>query len=205
MDKMEKSCHVSHRNWIRSILLILVLVFVITTVGYFSTDDNPEKAQKTSTEQIRLKNTGVDDESLNPLCDVAEEGLKQAVEEYFVQLAKEQEFAEEYKDITIYTKYGEQKQSYVVFAEYKMKIKDIYSEVPGLQTLWVSKDESSGEYQIYSEALNGQMKEDIQMVIEHEDVQELFERVEKEYNKTVQSDALLQEALADLQNAARSR
>ncbi|MGN1266610.1 MAG: hypothetical protein ACI4UH_01610, partial [Dorea sp.] len=167
------------------------------------TDEDFKKVQKTS--NISVKNMGVDSEELNPLRLEEDAKLQQAVLEYYRQLTKEQEFAEMYHDIVIYTKKGEEKHSYVMFVQYKMKIEGIYSEVPGLETLYAREDEFSGEYQIYSEALDRQMKKDIQMVIEHADVRKLFERVEKEYDETLQSDALLREALLDLENAVETQ
>lgn len=52
-----------------------------------------------------------------------------------------------YDHFKIYTKSGKYKDTYVAFVRYDMKIKDIYTEVPGLGTLYVKKD-SQGNYQI---------------------------------------------------------
>ena len=42
-----------------------------------------------------------------------------------------------YDHFKIYTKSGKYKDTYVAFVRYDMKIKDIYTEVPGLGTLYV--------------------------------------------------------------------
>ena len=81
-----------------------------------------------------------------------------------------------------------------------MKIKDIYTEVPGLVTLYITKDEKSGQYQIDVEAPKEQ-QDHIQTVIEHADVQKLLGKLEEEFDLAVHSDALLRESLADLKNA----
>ena len=82
-----------------------------------------------------------------------------------------------------------------------MKIKDIYTEVPGLGTLYVTKDGTSGEYRIDTETLNDEIQRYIETVAAHEDVQKLMETERLEYQRAVQSDALLQEALEDLRKA----
>ena len=47
-------------------------------------------------------------------------------------------------------------------------------------------------------------KEYIQKIAEHEDVQELMSETQEAYQAAVRSDALLQEALADLENAYKN-
>ena len=81
-----------------------------------------------------------------------------------------------------------------------MKIKDIYTTVPGLGTLYIEKDGTSGEYEIRSEP-DRELGEYISIVNSHEDVQELFTNTNEEYENAVESDALLKEALLDLKSA----
>ena len=52
-----------------------------------------------------------------------------------------------------------------------------------------------------TENLDEDTKDYIQTVAEHEDVRDLFAQMEEEYQKALRSDALLREALMDLQNA----
>ena len=69
---------------------------------------------------------------------------------------------------------GAYKDTYVVFARYEMKIKDIYTKVPGLETLYVRRDNRSGTYRILTEHLDEDTKDYIQTVARHEDVRELL-------------------------------
>ena len=70
-----------------------------------------------------------------------------------------------------------------------MKIKDIYTVVPGLGTLYVVKDGTSATYQIHTEELDDRTEDYIETVAAHEDVQVMMEESRKEYQKAVQSDA----------------
>lgn len=186
-------------------IMFLFFIFAVVFAGWIFTNGKTREAQKIITEYISEENADAENVASNPLCVSKDESLIKRVEAYYAELVGGQEFSEAYNDIVVYTKNGRYKGDYVVFARYKMKIKDIYSEVPGLQTLWASWNEENNEYQIYSEASDEQMKSDIQMVMDHEDVCELFASVETEYNETIKSDALLREALADLQNAVEVR
>ena len=82
-----------------------------------------------------------------------------------------------------------------------MKIKDIYTKVPGLGTLYIERDNMDGEYRVDAGIREDEAKEYATAVSIHEDVQALFAETKEEYTAAVQSDALLQEALIDLKNA----
>ena len=95
---------------------------------------------------------------------------------------------------------GKYKDTYVAFVRYDMKIKDIYTEVPGLGTLYVKKD-SQGNYQITQQVKKKEIREYINRIAEHEDVQALMNQTHESYQKAVGSDALLKEALDELKDA----
>ena len=92
------------------------------------------------------------------------------------------------------------KDTYVAFVRYDMKIKDIYTEVPGLGTLYVTKD-SQGNYQITQQVKNEEIRAYINRIAGHEDVQTLMDQTHEDYQNAVNSDALLREALDDLKRA----
>ena len=100
----------------------------------------------------------------------------------------------------VYTKLGKYKDTYVAFVRYDMKIRDIYTEVPGLSTVYVTKDEN-GICQVSAKAEDDEVASYIQMIAQHEDVQALISETQQAYQEAVQSDALLQEALSDLKDA----
>lgn len=88
----------------------------------------------------------------------------------------------------------------MVFARYDMKIKDIYTKVPGLGTLYIDVNEAE-EYQVNTAVEDEKVKDYIQVIAQHEDVQALMEETQVTYREALRSDALLLEALADLESA----
>ncbi len=181
---------------------VIFLVLAIGAVGFSVTGDNgKEKAQKTKIAEKRAENKGAENMQTNPLRQGDNPEILRTVEEYYEKLTEEKEFVEDYRNIQTYIKNGKYEDTYVAFVKYGMKIKDIYTEVPGLRTLYVIKDGTSGKYRIYTEALDHETQQYIKTVAAHEDVQKLMEKENQEYKKAVQSDALLREALADLRKA----
>lgn len=206
MKKVFKGCLTKlgrHRR--RNLLIFLVLLcFMAGAAGLGLTK---EKAQMREVrkinhaENVRVMNIGCDTKELNPLRKDEHPEINRAIAEYFEGLTKGETFIEKYDDLHVYTKVGQYRGTYIAFAEYRMKIKDIYTEVPGLVTLYVSKDEESGKYQIDTKAPKEQKEEHVQVITEHTDVQEMLRQAEEEYNLAVRSDALLREALTDLKEA----
>jgi len=88
----------------------------------------------------------------------------------------------------------------VVFAAYNMKIRDIYTKVPGLGTLYIVEN-TTDEFQVSAAVEDEKVKDFIQVIAQHEDVQDLMNETQSTYQEAVRSDALLGEALTDLQNA----
>lgn len=187
---------------------MICVVFVLAvsaalTAGLRTTKEKVQKVEihKISEEDVRVKNIGCQKEILNPLREDAYPGINSAVKEYFDNVKMDETFVEKYDEFHVFTKVGQYKDTYVVFAEYRMKIKDIYTEVPGLATLYAVRDSESGQYQIYAECPEGQDEEYITSLTEHEDIKQLFERAEDEFDLALHSDAILRESLTDLKNA----
>ena len=132
--------------------------------------------------------------------DVVVFAYLKAVKDYYTEKKADTEFVEMYDHFKIYTKSGKYKDTYVAFVRYDMKIKDIYTEVPGLGTLYVKKD-SQGNYQITQQVKKKEIREYINRIAEHEDVQALMNQTQESYQKAVGSDALLKEALDELKDA----
>ena len=80
---------------------------------------------------------------LNPLRKEEYPEITDAVKEYYRQQGEEASFVESYDNIRVYTKEGRYRGTYVVFAAYDMKIKDIYTKVPGLGTVYAQTDEEA--------------------------------------------------------------
>ena len=81
-----------------------------------------------------------------------------------------------------------------------MKIKGIYTEVPGLDTLYLEKDED-GKWKLTADISSEEIKNSVQEIAVHTDVEELLEQTQTAYEEAVASDAILREALSDLENA----
>lgn len=182
---------------------LVILALAVGVAGFCLTEEKEQKIRRTgSIEAVKIKISGRESMALNPLRQEEEDSkIRTAVKNYYQEEKAKEDFAEAYEDIQVYTKYGAYKDTYVAFVRYGMKIKDIYTKVPGLETLYVEKKMDSGDYQVLTENLDEDTKDYIQMVAEHEDVRDLFAQMEEEYQKALRSDALLREALMDLQNA----
>lgn len=182
---------------VRSLLLILLL----GAVGYVFTEEKAQNVQKINSDNVIVRNFGNETVELNPLQEETDSEIARAVREHYAELGEKANFVESYDDVKVYTKKGQEQDSYIVFARYEMKIKDIYTKVPGLGTFYVTKDETGGTYEVSAQTEDEKVKAYIGRLTAHSDVQALFNEINAEYTAAVQSDALLKEALADLKNA----
>lgn len=182
---------------VRSLLLILLL----GAVGYVFTEEKAQNVQKINSDKVIVRNFGNETVELNPLQEETDSEIARAVREHYTELEKKANFVENYDDVKVYTKKGQSQDSYIVFARYEMKIKDIYTKVPGLGTFYVTKEETGGTYDVSAQTEDEEVKAYISRLTAHSDVRALFNEINAEYTAAVQSDALLKEALADLKNA----
>lgn len=185
------------RRW----LIPLMLIGVIGILGFGLTGGGAQKVQKMNHEAVRAENPGCEVEALNPLREERYSGIVSAVKEHYRQLDSDRAFIKAYDNIRVYTKLGKYTGSYIVFVKYEMEIKDIYTKVPGLGTLYAEKNGTSGKYEIKNDSKDAEFKEYMSLIGSHEDVKKLLDETNEEYEKAVNSDALLKEALMDLKNA----
>ena len=203
MGRNEKDCPNAHRRRRKGAVLAIVFVSVVTIVGAAEsnlTEAKVQKAQKMDSDYVDMENKGCETMELNPLRKEEYPEITEAVREYYKQQEEEASFVDSYEDITVYTKQGIYRGTYVVFARYDMKIKDIYTKVPGLGTLYIDVNEAE-EYQVNTAVEDEKVKDYIQVIAQHEDVQALMEETQVTYREALRSDALLLEALADLESA----
>lgn len=199
-------------------LLVLILLGVAAVVVMCFTEDKPghislENVQKEQ-DKIRTdegagrlqsaENEGCLEMDTNPLTEAADEGVREAVAEYYETLADHADFVEAYNNLQIYTKLGKYEETYIAFVRYDMKIKDIYTEVPGLGTLYVEKGDN-GRFQVASKTGDEEIQEYVDTIVTHEDVQALMSQIQTDYAVASSSDAMLAEALEDLREAYESR
>ena len=114
-----------------------------------------------------------------------------------LQIQEKSNYLEGYEDINCYTKPGPEENSYVVYASYYAKFKDIDRTVCGLNTFVVCHN-SDGEYYIHDCTNDEAMREYRINVTKQDDVVELFNRVQVEYNEAVTEDEELAAFLTQL-------
>lgn len=178
-------------------LCMMFLAGVLLTADKGLTKD--EVKPSVSMNVQREQNTGCFEMETNPLREISDTDMEQTITRYYEELADKAEFVETYRNLKGYEKQGKYRETCVVFVRYDMKIKGIYTEVPGLETLYLEKDEE-GSWQAVSEK-DQEIKEYVEKIAEHEDVRQLMEDVQIAYANAVAEDAILEEALRDLQNA----
>lgn len=195
-------------------LLVLMLLGTAATVTMCLTKDetmhissgNVQSRQTRiqtdeATEQLLSReNEGCLDMDRNPLREAANEGVRRAVEEYYENLAGHADFVESYNNLCIYTKQGKYKKTYIAFVRYDMKIRDIYTEVPGLGTLYLEEGKDD-TYQVVAKTGDEEIQEYVNAIVAHEDVKALMSEIQAAYAEAAASDAMLQEALNDLKDA----
>lgn len=184
-------------------LVYLLVCFMTVGVTIFLTKEKKDEVKEVSavvTEEPKV-NTGYASMDTNPLLENQNRELADAVEAYYQELSGKEAYAETYDELTIYTKEGEEEGSRILYVRYKMKIRGIYTEVPGLGTLYAVKDKD-GKFDIQAEIADEQIQAVIEEVSAQTDVQELFAQVEADYEQALGSDAMLAQAVEDLKNAA---
>lgn len=183
-------------------LVYLLVCFMTAGVTVFLTKEKKDEVKEVSavvTEEPKV-NTGYAAMETNPLLENRDEELADAVEAYYQELSGKESYAEAYDGIAIYTKDGKAKGSRILYVRYNMKIRGIYTEVPGLETLYAVKDKD-GKFDIQAEIFDEQIQTIIEEVSAQTDVQELFAQVEADYEQALGSDAMLAQAVEDLKNA----
>lgn len=206
MEGRRQDASTRYKSWKRIgiIMVLFLLVLLVGAAGFGLTEAKEEKAQKISEKSLQVEKTkeNPDCESMgsNPLELGVYPEVADAVSRYYESLGDKSEFVEAYHNVKAYTKLGKYQDTYVAFVRYDMKIKDIYTEVPGMSTLYVTKDED-GECHISAKVEEEEISSYIQTIAGHEDVQALMSETQEAYHEAIQSDALLQEALNDLKDA----
>lgn len=193
----------------RSVLAVVCVAFaaVILAAGVILTRDKAagdSRAQTVSVqaEDVQTENKGWKGMDTNPLTEETDPEITEAVMSYYDSIAAGSPFAEGYENLKIYTKRGKYEDTYLAFVRYDMKIKDIYTMVPGLETLYIEPDRDTGELQVKARIQDEEAEKAAEILASHDDVRQLMGEVQTAYDTAVASDAILKEALADLENAS---
>ena len=193
------------RGRMRTICGLLILVLILTAAGCSLTKEEMDSGasgeiEAQGKEPEMEQNEGCMEMETNPLTMGEPPEIADAVCDYYTGLEDKTDFVEGYHNIQVYTKKGKYKDSYIAFVRYDMKIRDIYTEVPGLGTLYVAKGED-GVFRVESKTADAEIQDYVKIIAVHNDVQALMEQIRTDYANAVASDAILQEALEDLKNA----
>lgn len=111
-----------------------------------------------------------------------------AAQEDLIKIEKESTYIDEFDNIKVYTKPGPLTNSYVAFAYYEIKFKDINTLAPGLTTLYICPREDGSLY-ICDGDLDDNTTAYIKSVVAQDDVVDLFSMVETKYAEAIDADA----------------
>lgn len=100
------------------------------------------------------------------------------------------DYIEEYRNVEVYTKPGLDENTYVVFASYDLKFKDVETPAPGLSVVYVYADEE-GKYKIHNDDSDADIEECIEKTRQEADVKELISKVETALNEAMEGDESL--------------
>lgn len=114
-----------------------------------------------------------------------------------IKIVKKSEYVENYPTITCYTKQGPVEDSYIVYAYYEVKLVDYETLTPGMNALYVCKNEE-GAYYINGEPQTDEIIEYCELISSQDDVVDLINTVQVKYNEIKSADAELSEFLDNL-------
>lgn len=114
-----------------------------------------------------------------------------------IKIVKKSEYVENYPTVTCYTKKGPVEDSYIVYAYYEVKLVDFENLTPGMNALYLCKNES-GAYYINGETQDEKTIAYCEMISAQDDVVDLVNIVQVKYNELKSVDTELSEFLAKL-------
>lgn len=114
-----------------------------------------------------------------------------------IKIVKKSEYVESYPTVTCYSKVGPIEGSYIVYAYYEAKLVDFENLLPGMNALYLCKDEN-GAYYINGEKQDDQTIAYCEMISAQDDVVDLVNTVQVKYNELKTIDTKLSEFLAEL-------
>lgn len=114
-----------------------------------------------------------------------------------IKIVKKSEYVENYPTVTCYTKQGPIADSYIVYAYYEVKLVDYDTLTPGMNALYVCKNED-GAYYINGETQSDEVIGYCEMISAQDDVVDLVNTVQVKYNEIKSTDKELSRFLDDL-------
>jgi uncharacterized protein YgiM (DUF1202 family) len=190
-----------------AVVVVIVLIIVLIVGGASKKNENPQSEEAVVASEEEIVEEASEEnplevdayDEINRLALVyfhglstgdipmVEEAVDVLTEEEIKTIEKKKDYIESYNDITCYTKKGLEEDSFVVFASYELKIRNIETPAPGIMALYVTRGEN-GEYVI----LNGEASEELtSYVLElaaEEDVAAIIADVDARYQQLVAED-----------------
>jgi uncharacterized protein YgiM (DUF1202 family) len=114
-----------------------------------------------------------------------------------IKIVKKSEYIESYPSITVYTKKGPEENSFVAYVYYEVKFLDYEETAPGLNTLYICANDD-GSYYINDNELDESVIEYLKAISAQNDVIDLFNTVQVQYNEVKTSDEELSAFLDEL-------
>lgn len=111
-------------------------------------------------------------------------------------ILEKSKYLEGYPVITVYTKRGPQEGSFIAYAHYEVKLYDYETTVPGINTLYICQKDD-GTYFI-NEDVEQETLDYIKVITAHNDVIDLYNTVQVEYNEVLTENEELSKFLASL-------
>lgn len=117
-----------------------------------------------------------------------------------IRIQKKAEYTENYANLVCYTKPGPEENSYIVFAYYEIKFKNIDTLAPGLTSLFLMTNEA-GELYVYDDDMSESVREYIREIAAQDDVVDLLNTVDAKYSAASDSDETLKNFMDALPTA----
>ncbi|MBE5938750.1 MAG: hypothetical protein E7265_12110 [Lachnospiraceae bacterium] len=114
-----------------------------------------------------------------------------------IKIVKKSEYVENYPTVTCYTKQGPIADSYIVYAYYEVKLVDFETLTPGMNALYVCKNEK-GAYYVNGETQSDEIIDYCEMISAQDDVVDLVNTVQVKYNEIKATDTELSQFLDEL-------
>lgn len=122
----------------------------------------------------------------------------ESTEDELLKIQKKAAYMDSINNLTVYTKPGPTEGTYIAFVYYEIKFKDIETMAPGLTTLYIcTKDD--GSLYICNGELEDTVNDYIKQVAAEEDIADLFNKVQVNYNNAVANDVALSLFMENLQ------
>lgn len=114
-----------------------------------------------------------------------------------IKISKKSEYVESYPTVICYTKKGPVTDSHIVYAYYEVKLKDFETLTPGMNALYVCKNES-GAYYINGETQGDDVIDYCEIISAQDDVVDLVNTVQVKYNEVKAANVELSRFLDEL-------